>query len=299
VTPLGPGEMRARHRPLVVLGIAAVRLLGGFALALPLASVVGEGGVGQTLQGDRVLFEGGGYLLLEVLRIQGADLAAVARGMLPLLSLGLLLTVVCNAALLVALNVRGRLELGTWLSRALARLPAFLVLGCAVCLAQLVLWFAGAMAADSIPEPQHLPRATSAAQLASLLLAGAMAGALGGFADVVKASLVRHDAPLTSGLSQAWHCLRRRPWACSMGWLPFAVAYVVALLLAAGLTEALDVSRSGAWRLLAVLTVHQLVIAWGVLLRAAWFARTLRLSASLHAEALAPALLPKLAQIPR
>jgi hypothetical protein len=280
LTPLGPGELRARNRPFVVLGVAALRLLCGFVLALPLSSVISEGGVGQTSHGDRVLFESGGYLLLEVLRVQGADLLAVARGLLPLLGLGLVLTVASNAVLLVALNLRGRLQLGVWLGRALARLPAFLVLGCAVCLAQLLIWALGVLSADGIPAPQHLPRATSAGQLASLLVAGVLAGALGGFSDIVKASLVRYETSLQSGLSHAWRCLRQRPWACSLGWLPFGAAFCFALLLASQLTAALDVSRSGSWRLLAVAATHQLVIALGVLLRAAWFARALRLAAS-------------------
>ena len=98
MTPLGPSEMRARRRPFVVLSIAGVRLLLGLCLALPLASLVAESGVGQSPRGDRALFEGGGYLLLEVLRVQGANLAATARGLVPLLLLGLLVTAACNAA---------------------------------------------------------------------------------------------------------------------------------------------------------------------------------------------------------
>jgi hypothetical protein len=279
-TPLGPGELRARNRPFVVLGIAALRLLCGFVLALPLSSVISQGGVGQTPHGDRVLFEAGGYVLLEVLRVQGADLLAVTRGLLPLLGLGLVLSVACNAVLLVALNLRGRLQVGAWLGRALARLPAFLVLGCAVCLAQLLIGLAGALTADGIVAPQHLARATSAGQLASLLVAALLAGAVGGFSDVVKASLVRYETSLQNGISHAWRCLRQRPWACSLGWLPFGAAFCVAVVLASQLTAALDVSRSGSWRLLAVAAVHQLVIGLSVLLRAAWFARALRLAAS-------------------
>jgi hypothetical protein len=272
--------MQARKRPLVVLGIALLRLLGGFVLALPLASLIGQSGVGLTPQGDRALFEAGGYFLIELLRLKGADLVALARGLLPLLGLGLVCTVACNAALLVALNLRGRLELGAWLGRAVARIPAFLVLGCAVGLLQVVLWMGALLVLPAIPTPPHLPRLTTAGHLAGTLVVALLAGAAGGFADIVKASLVRHEVSLTSALSHAWRCWRRRPWICCLGWLPFAGVFVLALVLAAALTEALDVSRPGAWRLLAVAALHQLVIALSVLLRAAWFARTLRVAGS-------------------
>jgi hypothetical protein len=280
VTPLGPGEMRARNRPGVVLGIATLRLVCGFVLAVPLSSMIGQGGVGQLPQGDRALFEGGGYLLLELLRVQGAELAAVARGLLPVFGLGLLLTLACNAALLVALNVRGRLELGAWLGRSLPRVPAFVLLACAVGLVQLVLWISGVLAVGALPAPQHLPRLTTAGQLACLLLVALLAGAAGGFGDVAKAALVRYETTLTSGVSHAFRCWRRRPFATSFGWLPFSGVFGLAALAAAHLTERLDVSRAGDWRLLAVFGVHQLVIALSVLLRAAWFARALRLAGS-------------------
>ena len=101
---LGPGEIRARRRPFVVLAIAGLRILSGFCLAWPLASLVASSGVGLRPEGDRALFEAGGYLLLELLRLQGGALTAASRGLVPVLLLGLVLTAACNAALLVALN---------------------------------------------------------------------------------------------------------------------------------------------------------------------------------------------------
>lgn len=284
MTPLGPGEMRAWRRPWVVLAIAALRLLWAFGLALPLASLIGQSGVGQWPQGDRALFEAGGYLLLEVLRTQGLDLIATLRGLVPLLALGLTLTAACNAALLVALNVRGRLALGVWLSRALLRIPALLALACAVGLLQLLLLVIGLTAAGALPDSLHRPVAISGAQVGVCLVAALLAGAVGGFADVAKAALIRHESTLLAALSRAFQCARRRPLSTCWGFLPFAVALVVAVWLTGKLSEALDVSRPGSWRVAAVFAAHQLVVVAAVYLRAAWFARALRLAASHAAD---------------
>jgi len=297
MTPIGPGEMRARSRLGVVLVVAAVRLLGGFCLALPLSAPLAASGVGQTAQGDRALFEGGGYLLLEVLRLQGGDLIATARGLIPLLALGLALTVVCNAALLVALNARGRLVLGTWLGRAFSRVPAFVVVGCGVGLAQLLLVTVGVSVSEALPTPIDKPVLASTAQLALWLVVASLAGAVGGFSDVVKAALVRHDCPLAAGLRQASVCVRLRPLAACFGWLPFAVLFALSFGLGTWLTEALDVSRPGMWRVAAVFAIHQLVVVFSVFLRAAWFARALRLSASPARSSSGQKVVPKFSQV--
>jgi hypothetical protein len=49
---------------------------------------------------------------------------------------------------------------------------------------------------------------------------------------------------------------------------------------AASLTQWLDVSQGGAGRVMGVLLVHQLVVIGSVALRAAWYARALRLMAT-------------------
>lgn len=279
MSPLSPGEIQARRRPLVVLAITGVRLAGGFVLAWPLASVIGASGVGYRDTGDRALFEGGGYLLLEVLRLHGADLAATARGLLPVLALGLVLTAACNAALLLALNARGRLQIGAWLARAWSHVPALVVLGVGVSLAQLLLILLGGAATGAIPSSMVSPKATTLAELATWAALAGLAGAAGGFGDVTRAALIRHRQGLAAAVSQAWRCSLRRPLRACFGWLPYALAFGAALLVASQLTERLDVSRPGAWRVLAVFALHQLVILSSVALRAAWYARALRLAA--------------------
>jgi hypothetical protein len=272
--------MRARRRPLVVLSIAGVRLLLGLALALPLASLVAESGVGQSPRGDRVLFEAGGYMLLEVLRLQGPNLAAAARGVLPLLLVGFMLTAACNAALLVALNLRGRLRWGPWLSRAFSYVPAQVVLGVGTGLAQLVVLLAGLLLTDAVPTSLERPVAVSAMELSIWLLAALVTGGLGSVSDVAKAALVRDDAGLTAAVQRAFACARRAPVTAILGFLPYGLLLIAAVWGAAHLTSLLDVSRGGAWRVACVLVLHQAVSLASVALRAAWYARALRLAAS-------------------
>jgi hypothetical protein len=280
VIALGPGEIRARRRPLLICCIAGLRLFAGFCLAWPLSSLISGTGIGQRSEGDRALFESGGYLLLEVVRLRGSELMAVGRGLMPVLALGLLLTAASNAALLVALNVKGRLDRAAWLSRAFERLPGLLLLGVGTVLGQLVLIVTGVIAVGAVPESLARPVATSAAEAGLWLAVALAAGALGGLADVAKASLVRHDSRLVDGLARAWRCLRQRPIRATFGWFPYAFGFGLAALLAAELCQWLDVSRPGAWRLVTVFTLHQLVILLSVAARAGWLARALRLAAT-------------------
>jgi len=280
VSALGPGDIRAARRPLLVASVASLRILAGLCLAWPLSALLASGGVGLRAEGDRALFEGGGYLLLELLRLRGGELEAVARGLLPVLALGLILTAGCNAALLVGLNLQGRLRLRELLSQAGKRLPALVVLGAATGLAQLVLLVAGVMALGAIPESLAKPTATSLAQAALSVVVALALGALGGVSDVVKASLVRHDSRLADGLGRALNCLKTRPIRAAFGWAPWASSWLLALALAAKLCGWCDVAQAGAWRVVAVFALHQLVIVAAVGARAAWFARTLRLVAT-------------------
>jgi hypothetical protein len=172
------------------------------------------------------------------------------------------------------------LQLRPWLSQALAGVPAFVVLGVGTALAQLVVVLLGLLATDGIPASMARPIPTTAAQLGLWLLIGLVAGAVGGVSDVAKAALVRNDAGLAAALRHALTSARRSPLAACWGWLPYGSLFVLAWLLAAQVTSTLDVSASGSWRVSAVFIVHQVVSLASVALRAAWYARALRLVAS-------------------
>lgn len=276
---LGPDEVRARRRPLAILAVAGLRLLSGFCVALPLASLVAESGIGARAEGDRALFEEGGYLLLEVLRLQGPNLSAALLGLLPVVALGLALTAACNLTLFVALNFEGRLQLQAWLAHAGRALPGFLLLSAATAALQAALFLAGSIATAGLPDMMARPVAATALEASVWLSIAALAGALGGLSDVAKASMVRHGSGASASIENAVRSAKSSPIACCFGWLPPAGALLLAVGAAAELTSALDVARPGGLRVALVFLVHQLVIVASVWLRAAWFARASRLSA--------------------
>lgn len=280
MSALAPSELQARKRPFVVLGVALARAFCGFCLAYPLAALVEQSGIGQRAQGDRALFEGGGYLLLELARLQGPALMATARGLLPMLLLGLVLTAICNAVLLVTINESERLKSVGWLSLSLSCVPALCAIAVAALIAQGACMLVGALMADAVPNWLGRPQLTTALQAGAWLVALLVAGALGGLADLTRASLVRSRETLPQALARAWSCLQAQPIRACFGWVPYGLPFVAAALLAYALTGAIDVSRDGAWRVAAVFVVHQLVIVVSVAARASWFARALRLVAS-------------------
>jgi hypothetical protein len=249
-------------------------------LALPISSIVGSTGVGLRPEGDRALFEGGGYMLLELVRLSGSALSATLRGLLPIFGLGLWLTAACNAALLVALNTSGRLSRSDWLSRAATRVPGVALLGVVTSLGQLVLVVAAVLLSGAVPEPLASPVATTLGQAAVWLVAATLAGALGGLADVARAALVRYETGLLQGLLRALSSLKHRPFRSCFGWFPYALLLLAVIFAGSQLTAALDVSRAGAWRVALVFLVHQAVVLASVTARAAWFARALRLIAT-------------------
>lgn len=273
-----PGEIRAFRQPKVLLLMASLRLGAGFLLAFPLASVVSASGIGMRGDGDRALFEEGGYLLLELLRLQGSALGAAVRGALPLFTLCLVLGCASNVALMIALNTRDRLPAGIWLSRALGMLPSQLAVAAGAALVKLALLLLGATALGAVPEWLARPVDTTLARLAAFVPFALLCGAVGGFEDVAKATLVRHAAPLPDSLARAWGRLRARPLAGGLGWVPYALLFALTGLGAGELVGALDVSQPGGWRVAAVFAVHQLVIVIGVACRAAWFAQASRLA---------------------
>lgn len=285
MSAVGPGQLRARQRPLLILSIAGVRAATALCLAWPLASLVAASGIGARSQGDRALFEPGGFLLLEVARLQGPALLAAAHGLLPLLGMGLVLSALCNGALLLGLNQSERVSPSELAARTLRVAPRLLLVGAGASLLQVVLGLIGAALADAVPEPLAKPVAATLGQAAAWLLIGLLAGAVGGAADITRAALIRHETRLPEALAHAAQLTWRRPVLSCLGWLPYAVPLVLAAAMAARIAEACDVSRAGAWRVALVFVVHQLVVVVAVALRAAWYARALRLTAS---EALRP-----------
>lgn len=281
MSAVGPAGLRARAHPWLILCVAALRAGAGLCLAWPLASLLASSGIGARSEGDRALFEAGGYLLLEVARVQGPALMAAAHGLLPLLGVSLASSTLCNALLLVGLNQSERWGWSELARRALERTPQLLAITAGAGLAQVVLVAIGSALVAALPEPLAKPVLATLVQGGAWLGVALLIGAVGGTADVAKASLVRHEARLSEALAHAAQVARRRPLLSGWGFVPYSLPFLLGVALAARLTEALDVSKTGWWRVLLVFVLHQMVIVLAVAMRAAWYARTLRLTATL------------------
>jgi hypothetical protein len=242
-------------------------------LAAPVAATVAASGIGAFPAGDRQLFAPGGLMLVELLRTSlGLWPALGASSVLTLAVLAVAL-VLPRALLLTALGENGREAepVRAFLGRACTHVPGLLALTGVAFLAQALAWglslFGAGMARSGTS--LHVGRADLAAFLI-VLLGGAVALGLGMVRDLGSAALVLGTRDARSAFRVGFRCLRSAPGRTLGRWLGPAVlggALVGAAALAVG---ALDVSRAGVWRLVAVTLLHQGVALALCACRAAW-----------------------------
>jgi hypothetical protein len=101
--------------------------------------------------------------------------------------------------------------------------------------------------------------------------------ALGTVRDLASAACVREALGARRALFDGVATFARFPLRVARGVAPPAAAALGLVLLAAWLTGVLDVARPGAWRVAAVLLVHQLAVLGLVLCRAWWLGHALGL----------------------
>ena len=278
MTPAETSRIAAWRRPGAVVWFWAWRLFVAWMAAAPVGRAFAGTGVGRLPDGDGALFQPGGLLLVETLRIGGGVLGAAMRGAttttMVLGAVGLLPL----SALLAALCHSGKLRLSTWTARALEHVPAFALLsGITLVLQALLAMLTTAMlfALDD-PLRRFFDERAHELALATLALPAVLAALFFGLAeDVARAHAVRRRSTGWRAWLAALGLLLRRPGAVLIGWFAPALWAIAALGAAELLTRALDVSQPGAARLLGVVVVHQLaalVFAFG---RASWLARAL------------------------
>jgi len=259
----------------------ALRSAGGLMLALPIAAVVAGTGIGHFPEGDRLLFEPGGLFTVEVARRLLGSLAPLATTSLAMALALALALVVPHSALLVALAERDESPAPAFWGRAAGRVPALLALSGLGLAAQLVAWTVGtavgsgastvfAQSAAPWPEVGHV---------AGFALGGALALVVGVTRDLSRAAAVVHGFDGRGALE----CGLRTLLSSSRDALPAfvgpALLSALSVVVGALAVTALDVSRPGTWRLLAVLIVHQGVgyaLAW---CRALWLSSSIDLVA--------------------
>ncbi|MEB2313442.1 MAG: hypothetical protein OZ921_17670 [Sorangiineae bacterium] len=279
MTPRARAAMLARRRPGVILFVWLFRALSAWLLAEPLTTALVSGGARQLPHGDAALFESGGLLLVEAVRLGqralGRTLETSAWALLLFGALGL----APLALLLVALATEGKLRAAPTCARAVAHLPALAAVQGVGLLARALAAVAGALAAVAVASLASGRLDERAADLAALgpLALGAVAWlAVGVVVDLASAAAVRREASGRAALLVALRALRRRGFGVTVGWLMPALWSLAAILGGAIATGALHVEEPAGWRIAAVFAVHQAVVVALVALRAVWLAHALR-----------------------
>ena len=278
---LRTAAMRARNRPLAILGLWAWEAAWGLVLAWPVASYV-SAAYGTHPQGDAPLFADGGLALMDlVYGAQRSDVALVRGHLLALAPVAAVATLVPIAALLVSMahatRARRRPSLRACLTRGAESFGAlFWLLVLATFAGGLLVFLAtllGGWVTDALTARSGEARADQVGFVVGIvaLLPAAFSGVLH---DLARAAAVRFRVPSGRAIVLAWNTWLRSPVATLWGWAwRSALAWVPVIVATAGATR---LGGRGGAALFAVLLLHQAALLTRVAVRASWLARALR-----------------------
>lgn len=268
--------LRAPRRQ-ALLVTYATRAVAGWLVALPLVGAVSASGVSALPNADRVFFEPGGMFLLELLYREHRGLTAALYSSLWLLCFAWLARAKTTALLFAGTHEP---TLSAAAARALRELPRFLGLaGLEIVLKGLLC--AGALLAFELTESNSGPTSllTSATQTVLLLVTATLLISIAVLGDACRAELLRSPRPaFISTLEAASATLARSGLSLVSGWLLWFGTSACLVAVVARVSERLDVGQAGAWRVLLVLGLHQLVIFGLCVAQARWIDRVVALS---------------------
>jgi hypothetical protein len=254
----------------------ASRAAAGLVLAAPFTAAVAATGIGAFPEGDRLLFEPGGLLLVEAARASWTLFAPLVTSSLVTLALASVALSLPQALLWTAVAEDTPSPFPVWLGRAGTRLPSFLALVGLGFLGQVLVCTLGLAATGflrrTVPDPIH----ADLWALGSVAVAGLVALTLGVLRDVSSAAVACGAPDARAGLRAAVEVVFRGPGAAFARWVKPAVLALTLVVVAAAAVGVLDVSRPGALRLTVVFAVHQAVLLALGFCRAAWFAAAVR-----------------------
>jgi len=264
----------------------AARGAASLFVTLPVISAVAATGIGRFPEGDRLLFEPGALMLSEVARLLQPSLSPLLTASFPLLLLFAALLHLPLAGTLGLLALPEPLGPAGFWGRALARVPALLLLSGLTLLGQvLVVILAGALGnqlRDSLANAT--PWVPDAAFFGALVLGVLVALALGVARDLARAAVAVRACDGKSALVAGLETFRARPLR-ALGMAALCASGALSLVAAAALaTGKLDVSKPEGYRLLLVVLVHQLCLAGVAALRVCWFEAAFALERSSRSQ---------------
>ncbi len=272
----------ARKRPGVVLLVYVFRLVAAFLLAWPFAVTLG-GAVSGYPRGDAVLFDQGGLLLLEALRLSGAALRPALASSAALFVLACFVSLLPLGALIGALGAKGRItarDLGAWALRPIGTFS--LLLGVAalveVLLGGVVIAIGAALARRNTIDA----RAADQVRVAFAAVAFLLVVLVSVLHDLARVASVRGELGLRASLRRAFAAVRRAPLSLLTAWSWRAGLGALFLAAAIVLGSRLGVERRA--QLVASFLVHQASVLGVLFLRASWLAAAMR-----HVDRVLPA----------
>ncbi len=253
------------------------RAAAGLVLAAPITAAVAATGIGAFPEGDRLLFEPGGLLLVEAARSSLNLIAPLASSTLAVVAVASIALSVPQALLWAAAAERTPEPFVTFLGRAGARIPPLLALLGLGFLSQVLVGTLGLMVAGFFRGGMADPVQGDLWGLGALALTCVAALALGIVRDIASAAVACGASNARQALRLGAATILRAPGATCTRWLGPAASGLALVGAAAVATGALDVARPGTPRLLAVSLLHQGVLVALSFCRAAWLVAAVRL----------------------
>jgi hypothetical protein len=261
------------RRPGVILLVYAFRLLSALLIAGPVALAVGPIVAGYP-RGDAVLFDSGGLLWLEAIRLaRSALLSAAVQGTIATLFLafaGLLPL----AALIASLGRSGPVTFGWLAERAARPLGTLSLLFGAALLAQAItsalILVCGAVLASKLhlTDPNASAVRVAAAAASLLVLIG-----IGIVHELARVAAVDGDLRFYAAVTRGWQALRSAKVRAIVAYGVRGLAMVLVVGASIALAHAVGIERG--WQVVLAWLVHQVAILAVVALRASWLAEAL------------------------
>jgi hypothetical protein len=271
--PIEP-EPAARRRPGLVAILYVFRVLVGLALALPAVVQLGSV-VSRYPRGPALLFDDGGLLLLESLRLSRRALpaviasggfvaiAAAAIGLLPL------------GVLIAGLGVRGRVSIASLLGRAWMHAGTLALLYGLGFAAQIVVGVLALLLGGKLVDAVRLtPPAEDLAFLALIATIAALLAWIGVIRDLAYVAAVDRGHGLYLSVSRALLAIKARPLRTAFAWWWRAAIALALLAFAAWLTP--SARGAGTAAVLFGVLLHQVALAGWAFARASWLAAAMR-----------------------
>lgn len=266
----------AAHRRLGLVALLwGYRAVAGLLVALPAAEAIG-GVTSQYPRGQGELFDPGGVMLLETLRLGRRAIPAVYVGGSAVVVVAALLGLIPLAVLIAGLGREGRPSPSSLAGRAAAHAGTLAILFGLGALAEVLVAVVVGLFGGKVAGALHLaPPGDDVAALGAVLLGLAAAAVIGVLRDLAYVAAVHGDRRFYGAASSALHSFRRAPlralgawsWRALLGFAALAFALVVAPPITA---------TSGA-ALAAAFVLHQAALFAGAFARASWLAAAIRI----------------------